>query len=161
MSLFARVFFFWCCSGAFGGFVPLKFLLQWLSSSLAGRSLIYYSFANPLAQSIPLFVQAINKEFGTAAVTAAAAAATQAPVKWGSGATGTPPPPLAAAAAAAAAFSSSSGQSSVTVGEMWRALKVVAPRWSRARESDIKNNHDGLFADLIKAIKQARGKAKF
>jgi hypothetical protein len=48
---------FLCCQGcgAFGGYVPLKFLLQWLSASLAGRTLLYYPFGNPLASCIPFF----------------------------------------------------------------------------------------------------------
>lgn len=53
----------WGC-GAFGGFVPLKFLLQWLACSLADRKLIYYSFGNPLAKSIPGFVRALKDNFG-------------------------------------------------------------------------------------------------
>ena len=61
-SLSPRVcLFVRCFSGAFGGYVPLKFVLQWLAASLAGRGVIYYPFGNPLAMSIPALVSAVNE----------------------------------------------------------------------------------------------------
>lgn len=56
-----------CFSGAFGGYVPLKFVLQWLAASLAGRGVIYYPFANPLALAIPALLSAVRELGGGAA----------------------------------------------------------------------------------------------
>ena len=41
--------------------MPLKFVLQWLAASLAGRGVIYYPFGDPLAMSIPALVSAVNE----------------------------------------------------------------------------------------------------
>jgi hypothetical protein len=49
--------------------VPLKFLLQWLSSSLSHRTMHYYSFGNPLASSISAFVHQVRTEFRSDPVT--------------------------------------------------------------------------------------------
>ena len=117
-------------SGAFGGFVPLKLLLQWLSASLSGRSLLYYSFSNPLAASIPAFVEQLQREFSTS---------------------------NSSSAAAAGASSASGG---VTVGEMWRALKIVSRKWSKAcargGSAAFADKHEQLFVELIKQIRDTR-----
>lgn len=40
----------WGC-GAFGGFVPIKAIVQWLAASMCGRGVQYYSFGNALAST--------------------------------------------------------------------------------------------------------------
>lgn len=63
-----------CCllsrgCGAFGGFVPLKFLLQWIASSRAGRAMQYFSFGDALARSIPSFLAYVAEDFAEAPLT--------------------------------------------------------------------------------------------
>jgi poly(ADP-ribose) glycohydrolase len=46
-------------TGAFGGHVHLKAILQWIASTLSGRTLRYFSFSNPLADQLGEFAVAV------------------------------------------------------------------------------------------------------
>lgn len=50
-------------TGAFFGDYELKFLIQWLACSRAGRDMIYSSFSNPNTLSIPNFITTFRKDF--------------------------------------------------------------------------------------------------
>ena len=49
----------WGC-GAFGGYVDLKAILQWMAASMAGRPVQYYSFQDPVHERLEQLAMAVQ-----------------------------------------------------------------------------------------------------
>lgn len=132
----------WGC-GAFMGFLPLKFLLQWMATSLASRSYIYYSFGNEAANCIPDFVKDIERMNGDNGNQHSAAASAAASTSSSS------------SSSPAAASSSTTG--AVTVGELWSALCVVASnKYVHLKLADL--NPNTFMSDVLQCIRDRRSR---